>query len=233
MKHSMISFDVDQAEPIARDYFLKYSGIETMNKKKTRMMDRAELVLDELKGSLDLKAVCVEGAPDHFFGRELVFFGQTFRCQAFERIEKDTLRKVYAYALTTGAFATESDSILDQLYEDIWGTAFVDACRGLLREQLESAERKNDSEVKLSQSFGPGYYGMDVAQTRLMGEILPMKEINMRINESGMMIPQKSCTGLLFVVPKDSALPPSACVECGIKTAGCRFCDGFFGTPSA
>lgn len=233
MPHSVIAFELNQAEPIAREFFLKYSGIESANKKKERMLERAELVLEQFRGALDLKAVCVEGTPDHFQGMELVFFGQTFHCQAFERIEKKTLRKVYAYALTTGAFATGSDSILDQLYEDIWGTAFVDACRGLLREQLETMETENDAEVKLSQSFGPGYYGMDVAQTRLMGEILPMKEINMRINESGMMIPQKSCTGLLFVVPKDSALPSSACVECGLKTAGCRFCDGFFGTPSA
>lgn len=232
MTHSVISFDVDQAEPIARDFFLKYSGIETANKKKARMMDRAELVLNQIRETLDLKAVCVQGLPDRFDGTDLDFFGKTFHCQAFERIKKDTLKRVYAYALTTGTCATDSESILDQLYEDIWGTAFVDACRGLLRAQLESEERRNDPEVKLSQSFGPGYYGMDVGQTILMGEILPMETINMRVNESGMMIPQKSCTGLLFVVPKTSELPPSACVECGINTAGCRFCDGFFETPS-
>jgi len=232
MTHRVISFEVDQAEPIARDYFLKYSGIETVNKKKERMMNRAEMVLNQIRGTLDLKAVCVRGRPDRFDGTELVFFGQTFRCQAFEKIEKDTLQRVYAYALTTGTCATDSESILDQLYEDIWGTAFVDACRGLLREQLESEEQTNDPEVKLSQSFGPGYYGMEVRQTILMGEILPMEAIDMRVKESGMMIPQKSCTGLLFVVPKTSELPPSACVECGINTAGCRFCDGFFDTLS-
>ncbi|PKM85783.1 MAG: hypothetical protein CVU86_00305 [Firmicutes bacterium HGW-Firmicutes-11] len=233
MTHSVISFDIDSAEPIARNFFLKYSGIETVTTKKVRMMERAELVLDQIRGSLNLKAVCLQGIPDRFEGTELVFLGQNFRCQAFDGIEKDTLRSVYAYALTTGAFTTGSEQILDQLYEDIWGTAFVDACRGLLREQLESGETEKDPDVKLSQSFGPGYYGMEVGQTRLLGELLPLDEIGMKINESGMMIPQKSCTGLLFMVPKESPLPSSACVECGINTAGCRFCDGFFGTPSA
>lgn len=138
-------------------------------------------------------------------------------CEAFGLLDTETVRGVILYAVTVGDVLSEEGSALQRVFEDMWGTALTDSARILLRERFLE-------DTNLSDSFGPGYYGMRPEEMRKIGGLLDIGELGIEIRETGMMVPDKSCAGIYFDVT-DSYLPlPEACVYCAGNDGGCRLC---------
>lgn len=140
-----------------------------------------------------------------------------FTCNAFEMIDPSTVKGVYLYALSVGDFGYPEEPIMDQLYADIWGSSFTDAARILIKKQIEE-------ESKLSDSFGPGFYGMDVSEMSKLASILSFDKLEMELKNSRILLPLKSCAGLYFAVTDDYRKMNSECESCRGSHKSCVLC---------
>lgn len=213
------SFALDEA---AKKYFTKICGFDHDEKKYRRMMDRALLVHQSLDKQIRPQAVLSYYDDEIIDGKYLYIVDVEFECMAFEQIKKQNVIGVYAYILTAGNLRLENCSQLDKFYTDTWGTAYVDASRDILRQYI-SNQYKSDA-IFVSDSFGPGYYGMQTTNIKNFFKIIDGAKIGVELYGNEIMLPLKSCAGF-FVVSKEQELTIGAdCKYCLGQGNGCEFC---------
>ena len=74
------------------------------------------------------------------------------------------------------------------------------------------------------ESFGPGFYGMDVTQVGNYFNLLDAEKINVKVKDNSLMLPLKSCAGFFIVVEDESKLPSVDCISCMADHKGCNYC---------
>lgn len=152
-----------------------------------------------------------------------VFGGQEIFCNVLERIERSQIETGYVYAFHAPLFEMEeTDSLLTQYYLEI----FQIACMDVVREWLQGyLERKHSvmSRHYCSPSFGPGFYGMELAAApKLLGLMdTPKSGICWK---DGKMDPLMSIVGIYLVSREDILSDCGDCASCIGGSEGCRFC---------
>ncbi len=217
MDHTFFTIDEKACNELAHEIFMETSGIDKEGRKFQKMQKAALRMRNEIEDNVQIRAACVYYEDVELVGNTAVIGGQTFRCSAFEQIEPEAIRGAYIYALSAGDFAFPEETIMDQLYADIWGTAFTDASRILLKNRLEQ-------EAELSDSFGPGFYGMDVSAMRQMAELIDFEALDIQLRNSRIMLPLKSCAGIYFSVNENYREINQSCQDCLGTYTSCRFC---------
>lgn len=154
-------------------------------------------------------------------------------CSLFARIPEDIVEGVYFYALTAGAlFAEGSDDArngeaamnpMEQLYLDIWGTAFLDSGRIFLEQTLLAEENHQNENPLFLWGTGPGFYDMDLEECSAFVSVLKPDRIGVDLNESGVLRPEKSCIGLYLLLNRPF-FSDMACRTCRGSSSGCSFC---------
>lgn len=118
--------------------------------------------------------------------------------------------------------------MLDLFYQDTWETACIDAARDKLREYLSNNVpwdfALGEKDFFISSSFGPGYYGMDIADVSKFFELLDGDKIGIKLNQYGVMVPAKSNVGFFLVMKKEIKIPKDNCGDCLGNDKGCIFC---------
>lgn len=230
MKKAIVGFDEKEAYEKAKDYFIKICGFKIEEDKYKKML---ELGMDaRIRGleGIHIKAVISSHDVDVFQDHKVVIEGMQFNCPAFDQMKQDNIKKIYAYVLTVGeCIYSDDDDIVKQVFSDIWGTAYTDAARNLLEGYIARALEIEypgllGKELYLSDAFGPGFYGMEISQAKDLFQILNAQSIGMQVKDSGLMLPQKSCSGLYFAVTDASNMPHPNCRECIGNHMGCSFC---------
>ena len=143
-----------------------------------------------------------------------------------ERIERSQIETGYVYAFHAPLFEMEEmDSLLTQYYLEI----FQIACMDVVREWLQGyMERKHSvmSRHYCSPSFGPGFYGMELAAApKLLGLMdTPTSGICWK---DGKMDPLMSIVGIYLVSREDILSDCGDCASCIGGSEGCRFCANY------
>ncbi len=231
MNNKLITIPLENVFPAAERYFLATAGLNRENEKHRRMWTHALEIYEEIREKIDIKALIHYLVPEKAEGRDFYFNGVKISCNAFERIGLDNVNGSYFYLITAGEAQTDSEQVLDQLYGDIWGTSLVDAAREIIRKQIIFMDQEKYENGILSDSFGPGYYGMRLEQTADIFQIIDASLVNVTLNPGGMMRPQKSITGLFLSVKNGDMLPPATCENCIGGSSGCAFCNRWEGQP--
>lgn len=217
-----------EVDSIAEDIFSKRAGLEREGSKIERMREAGFSVRDSIEERINLKGESAFLGRGEFTleGDELVISDVRLKCRAFELLNKDSIYGVYLYACTAGDYDLPDRELMEQLYADMWGGAYADALRILMENRFR--QKSGDEGLKLSESFGPGFYGMDVSETVKFAEILDFKEMGISLNSSGIMIPVKSCAGLFFTVGQGySGTGAVECRACLGNHQSCRLCKVF------
>lgn len=229
MINKKVSIEESKAFPLAKKRFVQTCGFDLETKKHQRMMDMGLKVRDDGVEGIKINALVSFYGPEVCKQNGIIKVGDAeITCNFFEQIPAECVEGVYFYMLTAGeCYFSSEENIMDFLYADIWGTNYVDAGIELLTEEwikADMAERFKGKELYLSEEFGPGYFGMPVIETKKFFQFLDGSQIGVRVKESGLMIPQKTCAGLYIVLntPKIKAEPE--CMKCHGNAAGCNFC---------
>ncbi|MBR1736760.1 MAG: hypothetical protein IJ736_07060 [Firmicutes bacterium] len=119
----------------------------------------------------------------------------------------------YSYIMTIGKIK-ERENIFEKFCADALGTAYISYGRKLLKEYLE-----NLSGDIISESIAPGFYSMKTEDVKLFFDISDWNKIGVSVNESGMMIPEKSCVGFFM---KGIKIGKKDCEKCECKN--CEYC---------
>lgn len=132
---------------------------------------------------------------------------------------------MFLYACCAGDYALPEENILDQVYADIWGSAFTDAVRALIKKELEQG-------CRISENFGPGFYGMSTRALGKMQQILDFQALGIEVRSNNIMIPLKSCAGMFFRVSERYKTIGAACEACYGNQASCKLCQVFIDSHS-
>lgn len=214
--------DKSRCSELASEIFMKTSGLDREGAKFERMRAEAFRMREIIEERIHIRCAWEYFDDVRLTGQKAEFGGRSFKCSAFDQIEDSMIKGVYVYALSVGDFGFPEELILDQLYADIWGSAFTDAARLLLKTEFQKKSI-------LSDSFGPGFYGMDVSEMGKLASIFDLERLNIEIKDSKIMVPLKSCAGLYFDVTEDYRKLDQACENCLGTHTSCKLCQVYGG----
>ena len=218
----MISFKREAVLEHARDFFVEACGFDLTKGRHQRMLAEAEVLLERRKPRFQMKALWSRLGAEAYENGRVAAGGGEISCNGFFRIKKIHVQDVYLCMITAGDWrGPDGCSTREQVYLDAWGTAFVDGAKTLLEQKLLRGMQKGQF---LSDPFGPGYYGMPTAATRLFDRALDAGKIGVTVRDSGIMIPLKTISAIYLVTDSSRILPPPSCRECFGKVEGCRAC---------
>ncbi len=240
MKNYVIQISMADADAFAMEYFNRIGGLNREGEKYRRMLKQGMEIKERIKDKLDLKAVISFFQGNVISGNTAELDGVKFECNAFQRLNPAHVKGIYAYILTAGTLELgDEEPILDQLYADIWGTAYIDAGLEVLKKYIKRFSLNSDdpagqtepkAKLSLLDSFGPGFYGMGVDQVSKFFELLNGEAIGVVARSSSLMLPLKSCAGFFVVVDDDTELPASDCKSCRAEYKNCAFCQAVIKT---
>ncbi len=216
-----------EADVFAMEYFLKICGLDREGEKYRRMREQGMEIKKMLSDRVEIKAIISSFPGSSIQGNLAVLSGIGFECNAFQRLDPEHVTGVYAYILSAGIYELDNeDPIMDQLFADIWGTAYVDAGLEILKKYVEKdlQETCGNSDITVLDSFGPGFYGMDVNQVGKFFELLDGDKIGVKARSNSLMLPLKSCSGFFIGVDDKTSLPASDCKSCRSEYKNCAFC---------
>jgi len=230
VENIIINFDEKDAYARAEKYFISICGFDFIREKHRRMMaDALKNRIEGVKG-VNIRALISSFDSEVFRDNKIVIGETEFNCNAFEQISPENIVEIYGYIITAGELIySDDDNILKQLYSDIWGTAYTDAGREMLEEFLEGDAKKqlkgeSKNNIFLTNSFGPGFYGMETSQIKDFFKILQADKIGVEVRDTGVMVPLKTCTGFYMVVNDKHCIPNPNCQKCSSNHKSCEFC---------
>lgn len=204
-------------EELSRQLFIEQSGVGKEGRKFERMKDRAFKIREVIEDKIDIRSLYMYYDEFKLAGNTLSVNSIEFKCAAFEQVNPDVVEGVFFYAASAGDFELEKAPVMDMVYADIWGNAFADATRQLMKEEIAQ-------KYKLSDSFGPGFYGMDVSYMKSMAQVIDFNELNMKLHRDRILLPLKSCAGIYFNVNDKYTELNNECRFCMGNHTSCKLC---------
>lgn len=228
MINQKIRIEETEVHDLAEKRFIQTCGFDLTSEVHRRMMGMGRKVREDGIEGIDIRALVSFCGPEHFSGGAVRAGGAVIACRYFDQIPPEAVEGICFYMLTAGEclFSSEENA-MDVLYADIWGTSYIDAGIQVLTEQhirRSLAKRFPGRMVCLSEGFGPGYFGMPVTETKKFFSVLDAPSIGVQLGESGVMIPQKTCTGLYLIYNREDIKAEPGCMECLGNADGCQFC---------
>lgn len=174
-------------------------------------------------------------------------------CKILGQLSPDIIHKVYLYAMCITeqeeVMKKVKGDMLKEFYLDTWMIAFLDAGRDWTRKYLtnqleqeicrdiqlspavslteESALKLEEKQrIYLSDSFGPGFYGMEIEAVEDFFRLLPCEKIGMSLKR-GTMFPTKSNVGIYLALTEEFHLPSKDCKNCRSGGKSCEFCKNY------
>lgn len=230
MNKQKVTFSEQEAYGAARQYFIQNCGIQFNNDKHHRMYKEGLEVRECGFHGIHINAIISKFGPEVFHDHGIHIGDRDISCEAFSQIPDDNVTSVYLYMITGGeCVCSKEDTIMRQLFADIWGTSYVDSGRDMLegvikRDAEQDVLSSSQQTGYLSPSYGPGFYGMEMPENKKIAEILESDRIGVEVRDSGIMVPLKSCSGIYLVVKDPAGLPLKACQTCRGNAKGCEQC---------
>lgn len=230
MRRAIVTFEEEDVREKAQGYFIKYSGLDLSKEKHKRMYKDAVKVWEAGLEGISLSALISSYGPEAYTDQKIAIDGNEIRCQAFSQIPDSNVLALYLYLITAGECLCNSEKpISNQLYADIWGTAYVDAGRDHLEELIrrdaeDKLKKRPGIEGCLSIPISPGFFGMTTEESKTISAILSGQDMGITVKDNGVMLPLKSCSGIYLVVRDLSKMPLAGCKNCIGNPGGCKLC---------
>lgn len=159
-----------------------------------------------------------------------VFGEEKIKCNALERmnVKDGDIDCIYLYTFGIKEIdesKLKESSLLEKYYVECLMIAATDVLRDWLRKYIE---RKHSVRHKkyVSDSFGPGFYGMDVDAVPKLVKLTDGEKVGVSADENGNMHPVKSCIGIFIVTKKECVERIKDCAFCIGNKGGCAVCRG-------
>lgn len=194
-------------DEFAKKKFIKMTNDESLWEKNYKKISK----------SLDPKCIFAVCKNPNIVDNTLIIENTSIVSEAFSTIPKEILEDISIFVMTIGDFELETLSILDNTLIDIMGTAYVDALKDMLRLELEE-------NFLVGGLMAPGIEKMALREILKFDELLNFKQIDIKLNESFTMIPEKSSTGLFMLFKEAHPTTTNSCDTCMSRGCGCNFC---------
>ncbi|MDR2461485.1 MAG: vitamin B12 dependent methionine synthase [Deltaproteobacteria bacterium] len=222
MKNIIIQFDKNEAKERALEYFLDICGLYRRKDINPMLVEESLKTLDDIFDRIKINAIFSKYEAESIQGKRLICDGISFKCNALTQVLMDDIVNVFIYMLNIGDIPLAHNRVLYQVYYDMWLTAFVDAGRDMLQEYIKLNILQNN--FAISDSFGPGFFGMPAQDVEKFFYVLNADKIGASMRPDGLMNPIKSYAGFFIVSTKEEALPSKDCENCLSSRKTCSYC---------
>lgn len=213
-----LHFDIERIEKDAEGYLRQFSEKGMREETRARWRSLGHDLKTAKDQALQPRALVLATRELTLVGGQAFILGRRFTCPAFAQIDPDHVSGALLYAACAGNFEMPEEAGEEAiLYMDLWGNACLEAVRGQLIERLQS-------QTALSDSFGPGYYGMSMETMDQLVTLLGAGDIGMHSAKEGGLRPAKSCAGFYFSVDGDYRPLRAQCAACSGAAGGCAVC---------
>ena len=222
-----MKFKIEESavETIAETRFFQMCSFDLGDAGQRKMEDLAFSVREHLRQQMEMQVAVRFFDEVSLQKDELQLGDESLRCSAFSHVPPEAVKGAFVYLLTIGETDTEGEEgIMAELYHDIWGTAYVESALGILRKDLLPS-LLDGCEGYLSESFGPGYYGMAMEEGTKLFSLLDGASVGVMQKKSGLLHPEKSCLGVILIYDRDGIRIGAGCAKCLGNRGGCRFCE--------
>ncbi|NLT47153.1 MAG: HD domain-containing protein [Clostridiales bacterium] len=226
MDAKIIKLNYEEAESIAKKYFLQVSGLSADKVYHDELLTEALQLLEKCKPGIDMTAMITTLDPGAFRDSTIIIGESQFTCTAFQQIEPDKVTTIFAYLMTLGECKAGVTNLAEEYYADLWGDGFLEAGRQILREQIRRYEIKNTDEYYISESFGPGFYGMPLDKLADLIRELDGSNIGLTSEMAEVCAKEKCSGGFFFITNGEGVFPAEECKDCIGHEGGCLFCGG-------
>ena len=233
-----VTFEIhkDLLNAEAQEYFIKSAGLADESDKSKRMLKDAKEIKNEIDESLRIKVAVSFFSNFEVYEDTLRIERVSFKCNPFSLLCQKNVSGVYLYVITAGDYYLEDRGILDQLYVDIWRTAYLDAGRNALKKILFKGYSSKTSDkanipkeafeaVAITDSFGPGFYGMNPNDTIKISQLVDSAGIGVECNDSGILSPIKTCAGIYLMIEPGTPFIGEECKTCLGNRMNCNMCN--------
>lgn len=145
---------------------------------------------------------------------------ESFTCHLLKVIDAESVTGGYLYLFHAPQVDMTSMEQTGRFYTECWQIALVDAARIWLERYLRRQQPEGEN---LSESFGPGFYGMEIEAVSAVVNQMQAEQVGVRLLDNGMMEPAISLVGMFLAGAKSFDMPSGDCVSC-LGTSHCRMC---------
>ncbi len=230
MENIIIKYKEELLAETADVYFDSMCGFTKEKPKAVAMKIQASELRNKINDKIQVRGIYSIYTNDIFNDGKLLINNIDFSFQRLSIINKNSVIKIIPYILTAGDYELDdSHSMLDKFYADTYGTAYVDAGRDELKRDLlqkvkEETLINGKRDIFISDSIGPGFYGIDTSKVGDFFKILDGDKIEVKTNYYNVILPVKSCVGMFIIVDDSKLLPDYDCMSCTTKDLNCTFC---------
>ncbi|MGN0080241.1 MAG: hypothetical protein ACI36T_06895 [Eggerthellaceae bacterium] len=199
----------------AWDFFVRHSGVsrDSMNPKYEKAVYEGKRLIDEI---CSIGVVCERVGIDSIEGDSVsLSTGQVLTGRMVARALADA-SELYAFVITLNGFsAFVSDDILTEYFGDTWGTSYVESAQALLAEKVSA--RLAEEGMKRTHIWCPGQTQFEIANQRVLFDLLSPQDIGCTLSSHLMMQPVKSASGVMGVISPDVEEMLKPCDYCTFK----------------
>lgn len=230
MENIIVKYKEEMLADTADIYFDSMCGFTKEKPKAVAMKIQASELKNKIYDKIQVRGIYSIYTNEIFNEGKLLINNIDFSFQRLSMINKSSIIKIIPYILTAGNYELEdSCSMLDKFYADTYGTAYVDAGRDelkkdLLQKVMEELSILENRDIFISDSIGPGFYGIDTSKVGDFFKILDGEKIGVKTNDYNVILPVKSCVGIFIIVDDSKLLPDYDCMSCSTKDVNCEFC---------
>jgi hypothetical protein len=132
---------------------------------------------------------------------------------SIKKIVFSQIKKSESVALFLCTAMHERDLLRGYIY-DVIGSEIVEVAADLMQNELEKTAEAEG--LKITNRYSPGYCGWDVAEQHKLFQLIPYNFCGIRLNESALMNPEKSVSGIIGI-GKNVKSNPYTCQMCDMK----------------
>ena len=195
-KQIKLEFGKKRLEKLAKENFIDMSNDESL-------WERAN---NNIKDSLN--PVCIYSVySDLEVEDSVLHIGEhSLKSAVFASIPKEILGQCGVFVMSIGAEG-KGEGILDEGLDHMIKIAYLDALKDLLREEFEG-------DYLVGSYFAPGIGDMKVEEISTIAQMVDFEQAGVTINDSYMMIPEKSTAGLFMFFNEVHPESQNACTYC-------------------
>lgn len=221
----MMEFTINEITPKSEEYFRKKCGFNPKTKNLEKKLNSCEEIRKKYFDNSSIKILIKPFSKNHIIKNAFTFDDNRIPCNVLNRIDPNSILGGYMYIFSAPGADLSDVEILEMFYADTWQTAFIDAARDKLYEEISALAKKEYGDgICLSDSFGPGFYGIGSETLPCFYRYIGGADADITLTSYGMMKPLKSILGMFLVLNQPSNLPPRDCSSCLADSKGCEFC---------
>ena len=125
--------------------------------------------------------------------------------------------ELICFVATLVGFSNESDDMMGEYFIDTWGSAYIEAAQARLAAEVQTALAKEGR--MRTHLWCPGQHQFELINQRALFQLLSPEDVGCTLTKRLMMVPTKSVSGIMGIVPTGTEELLLPCDFCRFRPA--------------